>query len=110
MSETVAPDPTPEQAALMARVRRLMLVAGLTTALGIGAVLIAVGYRLFHSGETAPAEAVADLPVGARIVSTVAAGDRLAVTIELPTGGAEIRTFDARSLKPVGRLKFDNGL
>lgn len=108
MSETVAPDPTPEQAALMARVRRLMLVAGLTTALGIGAVLIAVGYRLFHSGETARAEAVADLPAGARIVSTVAAGDRLAVTIELSTGGTEIHTFDARSLKPVGRLKFHN--
>ncbi len=94
----------------MARVRRLMLIAGLTTALGIGAVLVAVGYRLFHSGEGASTEAVADLPAGARILSTVAAGDRLAVTIELPAGGAEIRTFDARSLKPAGRLKFNNGL
>ena len=30
MTDTVAPEPTPEQAALMARVRRMMLIAGLT--------------------------------------------------------------------------------
>jgi hypothetical protein len=45
------------------------------------------------------------LPKGARIVSTAAAEDRIAVTIEV--GGAiEIRTFDARTLKPAGRLRF----
>jgi hypothetical protein len=33
------------------------------------------------------------------------AGDRLVVTVDI--GGAiEIRTFDAKSLKPAGRLKF----
>ena len=53
MTETVAPEPTPEQAALFARVRRMMLIAGLTTALAVAAVLIAVGYRLFRSGESA---------------------------------------------------------
>ena len=35
MTEIVAPEPTQEQAALMARVRRMMLIAGLTTALAI---------------------------------------------------------------------------
>ena len=35
MTEIVAPEPTPEQAALFARVRRLMLIAGLTTALAV---------------------------------------------------------------------------
>ena len=49
MTETVAPEPTPEQAALFARVRRMMLIAGLTTALAVAAVLIAIGYRLFRS-------------------------------------------------------------
>jgi hypothetical protein len=35
------------------------------------------------------------------------AGDRLVVTLDI--GGAiEIRTFDAKSLKPVGKLKFAN--
>jgi hypothetical protein len=44
MTETLAPEPTQEQAALLARVRRMMLIAGLTTALAVAAVLIAVGF------------------------------------------------------------------
>ena len=35
MTDTAAPEPTPEQAALFARVRRMMLIAGLTTALAL---------------------------------------------------------------------------
>jgi hypothetical protein len=106
--EPVAPEPTPEQAALFARVRRMMLIAGLTTALAVAAVLIAIGYRIFRSGESAVAtDTTAVLPKGARIISTGTAGDRLVVTLDI--GGAiEIRTFDAKSLKPVGTLKFAN--
>jgi hypothetical protein len=107
MSDTAIPEPTPEQAALFARVRRMMLIAGLTTALAVGAVLVAIGYRLFRTEGSAPAAAdmTATLPKGARIVSTGAAGDRLAVTIEVG-GTVEILTFDARTLKPAGRLRF----
>ena len=75
MTDTVAPEPTPEQAALFARVRRMMLIAGLTSALAVAVVLIAVGYRLYR-GEGSPAasaDITAALPKGARIVST---GDR----------------------------------
>ena len=106
MTETVAPEPTPEQAALFARVRRLMLIAGLTTALAVAAVLIAIGYRLFRSeGSTVATDITATLPKGARIVATNVAGDRLVVTLDV--GGAiEIRTFDAHTLKPAGKLKF----
>jgi hypothetical protein len=106
MTETVAPEPTPEQSALFARVRRMMLIAGLTTALAVAAVLVAIGYRVFRSGESAPAtDTTAMLPKGARIISTGVAGDRLVVTVDI--GGAiEIRTFDAKSLKPSGKLKF----
>jgi hypothetical protein len=109
MTETAVPEPTPEQAALILRVRRMMLIAGLTTALGVGAVLIAIGYRLFHEeGSTlAPAEVTEMLPKGARIAGTSVAGDRLIVTLDIG-GTAEIRTFDARTLKPVGRLRFTN--
>jgi hypothetical protein len=104
--EPVAPEPTPEQAALFARVRRMMLIAGLTTALAVAAVLIAIGYRVFRSQESAPAgDITATLPKGARIVSTGVAGDRLVVTLDI-AGTTEIRTFDAKSLKPAGRLKF----
>ena len=41
MTDIVAPEPTPEQAALFARVRRMMLIAGLTTALAVAAVVTA---------------------------------------------------------------------
>jgi hypothetical protein len=106
--EPALPEPTPEQAALFARVRRMMLIAGLTTALAVAAVLIAIGYRVFRSQESAPAsDFTATLPKGARIVSTAVAGDRLVVTLDI-SGVIEIRTFDARTLKPAGKLKFAN--
>jgi hypothetical protein len=106
--EPVAPEPTPEQAALFARVRRMMLIAGLTTALAVAAVLIAIGYRLFRVSESAVAtDTTATLPKGARIVSTATAGDRLVVTVDI-AGTIEIRTFDAHTLKPTGTLKFAN--
>jgi hypothetical protein len=106
MTEPDAPEPTPEQAALFSRVRRLMLIAGLTTALAVAAVLVAIGYRLFRTeGSAVATDATATLPKGARIVSTAVAGDRLVVTLD--RGGAvEIRTFDAKTLKPTGRLSF----
>ena len=108
MTETVAPEPTPEQAAMFARVRRMMLIAGLTTALAVAAVLVAIGYRLFRAeGSTVGTDTTAVLPKGARIVATAVAGDRLVVTLDIG-GTTEIRTFDARTLRPAGRLKFAN--
>jgi hypothetical protein len=108
MTDTVAPEPTPDQAALIARVRRMMLIAGLTSALAVAVVLIAVGYRLYR-GEGSPAAAATDiiatLPKGARIVSTAVAGERLVLTLDI-AGVTEIRTFDARTLKPAGKLRF----
>ena len=110
MTDTVAPEPTPEQAALFARVRRMMLIAGLTSALAVAVVLIAVGYRLYR-GEGSPAasatDIIATLPKGARIVSTAVAGERLVLMLDIG-GVTEIRTFDAKTLKPAGKLKFVN--
>ena len=97
----------PAAASIVAKVRWLMLISGATTLVAIAAVIGVVGYRIFKAeGSAAPAaEVTAVLPKGARIVSTAAAEDRIAVTIEV--GGAiEIRTFDARTLKPAGRLRF----
>jgi hypothetical protein len=109
-SDTAVPEPTPEQAALFARVRRMMLIAGLTSALAVCAVLIAVGYRLFKSEGRAPEtvlDVTATVPKGAKIVATAIAGDRLMVTLDLG-GVVEIRTYDAHTLKPAGKLKFAN--
>jgi hypothetical protein len=109
-SDTAVPEPSPEQAALFARVRRMMLIAGLTTALAICAVLIAVGYRLFKSEGRAvetPSDVTAILPKAAKIVWTGLAGDRLVVMLDVG-GVVELRTFDAHTLKPAGKLKFAN--
>ena len=107
MTEPAATEMTPEQtAAMMARIRRMMLIAALTTGLGMAAILVVIGYRISRSeGTVAPTDLTEMLPKGARIVSTAIANDRVVVTVE--AGGAtEIRTFDARTLKPAGRLKF----
>lgn len=91
---------------MMAKVRRMMLIAGLTTALGIGALLVVIGYRLFKSeGSVVTTATTATLPKGARILSTAVAGDRLVLTLDVG-GATEIRTFDAKTLKPAGTLKF----
>jgi len=97
---------TPEQRALVARVRKLMLLSGAATLLGIAVVIFVIGYRVFRTdGSVAPAETIALLPKGAKIVSTATAGDRLLLTIDV-NGTLEIRSFDAHTLKPAGRLKF----
>ena len=109
MTDTAVTEPTPDQAALIARVRRMMLIAGLTSALAVAVVLIAIGHRLYRS-EGSPvsvSDVTAALPKGARIVATGTAGDRLVLTLDIG-GATEIRTFDAKTLKPAGRLTFVN--
>jgi len=97
----------PAAARMVAKVRWLMLISGVTTLVAIAAVIGVIGYRLFKAEGSAAAtsEVTALLPKGARIVATAAAEGRIAVTVDI--GGAiEIRTFDARTLKPAGRLRF----
>ena len=96
----------PAAARIVAKVRWLMLVAGFTTFAGVAAILGVIGYRVFKSeGSAAQADMTALLPKGARVVSTAVAEDRIAVTVDV--GGAiEIRTFDLKTLRPRGRLRF----
>ncbi len=84
-----------------------MVISGLTTLVGIFAVLGVIGYRLFRAEGSAPAiaEFTAILPKGARIVSMAVANDRIVVSVEI-AGTLEIRTFDAVTLKPTGQLRF----
>jgi hypothetical protein len=103
-------DLDPAAARMVARVRAMMLIAGLTTMLAVAAVLVVIGYRFFTlGGSRSPSAAMADvtatLPKTARVVSTSAAGDRIVVTIEID-GRIEVRTFDLHSLKPAGRLRL----
>jgi len=96
----------PEQQRIVAKVRWLMLVSGFATLLGIAVVIGVVGHRVYRSGGTAaPAEVTAMLPKGARVVSTAVADGRVAVTVEIG-GSVEVRTFDLKTLRPTGRLRF----
>ena len=91
---------------MVAKVRWLMLISGVTTLIAIAAVIGVIGYRVFKAeGSAATAEVTALLPKGARIVSTAVAEDRVVVTVDIG-GAVEIRTFDLRTLKPAGRLRF----
>jgi hypothetical protein len=97
----------PAAARMVAKVRWLMVISGATTLLAVAAVLAVIGYRLFRVEGSAAAQAdvTALLPKGARILSTAVAEDRIAVTVD--AGGAiEVRTFDLKTLKPTGRLRF----
>jgi hypothetical protein len=92
---------------MIAKVRWLMLISGVTTMVAITAVIAVIGYRVFRSEGSAVAavDVTALLPKGARIVATAVAEDRIAVTVDIG-GATEIRTFDVKSLKPTGRLRF----
>jgi hypothetical protein len=97
---------SPEQQKVVAKVRWLMLVSGFATMLGIAVVIGVIGYRFSRgNGSAAPAEVTAMLPKGAKVIASAVADDRLAVTIE-QGGMIEVRTFDLKTLRPAGRLRF----
>ena len=96
----------PEQQKIVARVRWLMVISGFATLLGIAVVIGVIGYRVSrNNGNVAPAEVTALLPTGAKVTATAVADDRIAVTIE-QGGMVEVRTFDLKTLRPAGRLRF----
>jgi hypothetical protein len=83
-----------------------MVISGATTLLAVAAVLGVIGYRVFKAeGSAAQADVTTMLPKGARVVAIGAAADRIVVTIEF-AGALEARTFDLKTLKPTGRLRF----
>ena len=93
-------------ASVVAKVRWLLLISGLTTFIAIAAVMGVIGYRVFRSGESfANPDVTAMLPKGARVVAIATAADRIVVTIEV-SGVLEARLFDAKTLSPAGRLRF----
>ena len=98
----------PQAAAAIARVRRLMLIASVTTFVALGFVLVVIGYRVFHwQGSVAPAAADlgATLPAGARVVSSAVGDGYIVLTVEVG-GTLELRTYDLNTLKPLGRLRL----
>ena len=107
-AETAEAVPDAQAATIVARARRLMIISGLTTMIAVAAVVAAIGYRVYRAGGSgvgAPAEAVITLPKGARVAATAVVGDRIVVTLDI-AGATEIRTFDVKTLKETGRIRF----
>jgi hypothetical protein len=101
---------SPEAERAVAKVRRLMVIASVTTFLAVAAVLVVIGYRVFHLGGSAAEsggfiDAGAALPAAAKVVSTAVSNDHIVVTIDV-AGTTEIWTFDPDTLKPLGRLRL----
>lgn len=102
---------------VQAKMRRLMLIAGLTLGVGMIAVFAAILYKIvlvgdktppataWQPGDAIPALSNSELgvPAGARLVSTAADGRRLILTYEEP-GGHALVFIDLATLKVTGRL------
>ena len=104
------PNPTDADAAqVIAKARRLMLTVMGATFLALAVVLGIIGYRLFRSGESAiPAmmtPVAATLPAGAKVLSSAVGDGHIVLTVEI-NGAIELRTFDLKTLKPIGRLRL----
>src|SRR3954463_12376124 len=110
--------PAPEAAAVIARVRKLMLISMAVTILAVGSVFGFIGYRIFKNEGTAaktadklpeasaiPTDITLSLPRGAHVIQAAVAADRLVITLETD-GKIEVRTFDAKTLQPAGRINF----
>jgi hypothetical protein len=103
----VAPQVEADASRMVARVRTLMIISGLTTLIAIAAVIGVIAYRVYRAGgaATATVEAIVTLPKGARVLASAVADDRIVVTLDVG-GSTEIRTFDIKTLKETGRIRF----
>jgi hypothetical protein len=100
-----APEPL---APALARVRLLMLISAVTTAIAIAAVAGVIGYRVFTSGGSGPGaitNGTVFLPQGAHVVSTTIGDGRVVVTLDVG-GSTEVRIFDLKTLQQTGQLRF----
>jgi hypothetical protein len=99
---------SPEAERAIAKVRRLMVIASVTTFVAVAAVLGVIGYRFSRTEGSAPVafvDVTAALPAGAKVLSTAVGADHIVVTIEV-NGAVQLLTFDPDTLKPLGRLQL----
>ena len=104
MTDLMNEEPDPDAARFLTKVRWMMAIAAATTLIAIAAVLGVIGYR-FSRVEGSVVDATARVPKGARVIATAVADDRIVVTLDI-AGAVEIRIYDVRTLKQVGRLTF----
>ena len=99
-------DPATER--IQNKLRMLILVSGLTMAIGLVAVFSAIIYRSVKSGNVdLPIWASGELLIGkeTKIISSSLDGDLALLTLSTPEGN-EIMVLDMRTLTVVSRVKF----
>jgi hypothetical protein len=96
-----------EAARVVARVRVIMIISVLTTALAVAAVVTVIGYRFFTAASSIGTitDGTVMLPKGSRLISTGVSAGRIVVTLDVG-GASEIRIFDIKTFKQIGRLRF----
>lgn len=97
----------PEAARIVTKVRRLMMIASLTTFIAVAAVIAVIGYRVFRGEERAPGAPLvsAALPASAKVLSSAIGEGRLVLTVEI-NGAVELLSFDLYTLKPIMRTRL----
>jgi hypothetical protein len=107
LQSDVAAEIDPTAARMVTRVRLLMIISGITTLIAIAAVVSVISYRVYHAGNNAAAavEGTIVLPKGARVIASSIAIDRVIVTLDIG-GATEIRSYDLKTLKETGRIRF----
>ena len=112
----------PAMLRVQAKMRRLMLIAGLTLGLGILMIFVAILYKIAGGPDKAPlaaawqpgdpiptlSHAEMGVPAGATLVSTTADGRRLVLTYAQPGGATSLVFIDSATLKVVGRLDLSS--
>jgi hypothetical protein len=107
----------PAMLRVQAKLRRLMMIAGLTLGLGILAVSIAVIYRLVIADDDTPSSTIAEgerlagdvawsevgLSAGAELISSAIDGDRMALVFN-DAGRTVTLLVDTTTMAIVGRL------
>jgi hypothetical protein len=97
----------PEAARVVAKVRRLMMIATMTTFIAVAAVIAVIGYRVFRAEERVQAaqSVSAMLPAGTKVLSSAIGDGRLVLTVEV-NGTIELLSFELNTLKPLGRVRL----
>jgi hypothetical protein len=107
----------PDVVRVQQKLRRLMMISGLTLGLGLLAVFMAILYRIFTYGSGGTPVPVVEgaaiptvtrtalgLPPDARLVSTALDAERIALTFE-DDAGSTIILFDLDRMAVVSRLR-----
>jgi len=97
----------PEAARVVAKVRRLLMIATMTTFIAVAAVIAVIGYRVFKGEERVQVlqSVSATLPAGTKVLSSAIGEGRVVLTVEV-NGAIELLSFDLNTLKPVGRVRL----